>query len=524
MSQDTPSQEEENKTINVKVVSSSGEEVSFKTKLTTKLSKLQGAYANKVGKDVYSIRFSYDGRRIDDDNTLASLEMEDNGSPSSTSWLSNLPANFLRLRDRHLCSSLAPISSVTEAHAIRSHSHGMVWHGVTLWKKRKGRGGCVDHERRIAQLHARRLEIVLTYALGFWIISTHGWFAGPIKQIAEEEVGHRCCGLGANGDVREPGVLGEEDDGGSLNRLLELLYSSSRVRKEGVRLRGASGIRSVNEKVSDDDVACDLIPLILEYNISPTVIYSRPAGAHVREAGFPHHPYSSHFLTSPLMSHNHSSFKLSNFQLIFNNALNAYKKRTKMDLLAHPLAVRLQACDSPSSILTVLQEQVQKLNESQRSNTEWLDPTVNVIHTFSETLEELEGVDSVFSPEKVIFIGFAVLLSTARDVRASQDALFDMFERVEAFFRRLDVYTAVAPNEGMMDTITAIMVEVLKFIGIVTKEIKQSRTKKYLNKLIGRTDTEDALKRLDRLTREEARMAAAQLLKVTNTNDNREGL
>jgi archaellum component FlaC len=43
---------------------------------------------------------------------------------------------------------------------------------------------------------------------------------------------------------------------------------------------------------------------------------------------------------------------------------------------------------------------------------------------------------------------------------------------------------------------------------------------KYLKKLIGRTDIEDALKRLDRLTQEEARMAAAQLLKVTNTIDN----
>jgi hypothetical protein len=53
-----------------------------------------------------------------------------------------------------------------------------------------------------------------------------------------------------------------------------------------------------------------------------------------------------------------------------------------------------------------------------------------------------------------------------------------MFERLEAFFRRLDVYTKVAPNEGMMDTITAIMVEVVNFIGIVTKEIKQGRTSK----------------------------------------------
>jgi hypothetical protein len=102
---------------------------------------------------------------------------------------------------------------------------------------------------------------------------------------------------------------------------------------------------------------------------------------------------SSQFLTSPLMSHNHSSSTSSNFQLIFDNALKTYKKRTKMDLSKHPLADRLQACHSASSILAVLQEQVQQLDESQRSNTKWLDPTVNVLHTFSETLGE--GVGSV---------------------------------------------------------------------------------------------------------------------------------
>jgi len=73
MSQDTPSQEEENKTINVKVVSSSGEEVSFKTKLTTKLSKLQGAYANKVGKDVYSIRCAVSPQLLNGLNLLFSF-------------------------------------------------------------------------------------------------------------------------------------------------------------------------------------------------------------------------------------------------------------------------------------------------------------------------------------------------------------------------------------------------------------------------------------------------------------------
>ncbi|KAJ7472168.1 ubiquitin-2 like Rad60 SUMO-like-domain-containing protein [Mycena latifolia] len=65
-------------TINIKVVSSTGEEVFFKIKRSTKLSKLQGAYASKVGKDVSSIRFLYDGARINDDDTPASLDMEDN--------------------------------------------------------------------------------------------------------------------------------------------------------------------------------------------------------------------------------------------------------------------------------------------------------------------------------------------------------------------------------------------------------------------------------------------------------------
>ncbi|RPD53941.1 small ubiquitin-like modifier [Lentinus tigrinus ALCF2SS1-7] len=73
-----PKMEEPNAPINIKVVTQTGEEVFFKIKRNTKLSKLQGAYANKVGKDVGSIRFLYDGQRITDDDTPASLEMDDN--------------------------------------------------------------------------------------------------------------------------------------------------------------------------------------------------------------------------------------------------------------------------------------------------------------------------------------------------------------------------------------------------------------------------------------------------------------
>jgi hypothetical protein len=79
------------------------------------------------------------------------------------------------------------------------------------------------------------------------------------------------------------------------------------------------------------------------------------------------------------------------FQLIFNNALKVYEKKTKTDLLAHPLAAQLQACDSPGDVLLVLQQQVEELNQSSTNDerlTKWLDPTVNVLYALSGALGE----------------------------------------------------------------------------------------------------------------------------------------
>jgi hypothetical protein len=123
----------------------------------------------------------------------------------------------------------------------------------------------------------------------------------------------------------------------------------------------------------------------------------------------------------------------SNFQLIINNALKAYEKRTKKDLLAHPLASQLQACETPGDILAVLQQQVQGLDQSESGSrderwTKWLDPTVNVVFAFSTVLGSGVGLVcpskcayfrskfscftwQVFSPANVIFAGIGVLLS-----------------------------------------------------------------------------------------------------------------
>ena len=95
----------------------------------------------------------------------------------------------------------------------------------------------------------------------------------------------------------------------------------------------------------------------------------------------------------------------------------------------------------------------------------------------------------------------------------------------------------VPPTNAMTDIIVKIMVEVLNIFAIATKEMKQGRasvsiprftclytnlgSEKFLKKLVGRKDIEDALKRLDRLTQEEALMAAAQILNLAHTIDNK---
>ena len=63
----------------------------------------------------------------------------------------------------------------------------------------------------------------------------------------------------------------------------------------------------------------------------------------------------------------------------------------------------------------------------------------------------------------------------AKDASASRDKLIDLFNRIEHFFRRLEIYTSVTPTPTMTDMVVEIMVEVLAILGIATKEVKRGR-------------------------------------------------
>ncbi|KAG0335107.1 dolichyl-phosphate-mannose-protein mannosyltransferase pmt3 [Podila humilis] len=66
--------------INLKVVGADQTEVFFKIKRSTQLKKLMEAYCERQGKSVASVRFLYDGERIQATNTPNELEMDDGDS------------------------------------------------------------------------------------------------------------------------------------------------------------------------------------------------------------------------------------------------------------------------------------------------------------------------------------------------------------------------------------------------------------------------------------------------------------
>ncbi|PWN45206.1 ubiquitin-like protein [Ceraceosorus guamensis] len=63
--------------LNIKVKDGDGNEVFFKVKRNTKLGKLRRAYADRMGKPENTVRFIFDGQRVQDDDTAESLEIED---------------------------------------------------------------------------------------------------------------------------------------------------------------------------------------------------------------------------------------------------------------------------------------------------------------------------------------------------------------------------------------------------------------------------------------------------------------
>ena len=125
------------------------------------------------------------------------------------------------------------------------------------------------------------------------------------------------------------------------------------------------------------------------------------------------------------------------------------------------------------------------------------------------------------------------LVQAAIGISTSYDALLDVFECVSNLLKRLHIYTERIPLSAMMSEIVVkIIAEVIAVLALATKQIKQGRlskwtttysvslaeriTEKFAKKLLGDSEIEAVLQRLDRLTQEEARVTGANTLEVVH--------
>jgi hypothetical protein len=122
-----------------------------------------------------------------------------------------------------------------------------------------------------------------------------------------------------------------------------------------------------------------------------------------------------------------------------------------------------------------------------------------------------------------------------KDVVASHDTLISLFERIHFFVQRLNSYTGIPLTSGLTELLGMIMAQILSVLALSTKSMTERRISElidllcpfladydpetFLKTLVGRRVVEDALLRLDSLTKEESLMAVTRNLEATHSVD-----
>ena len=97
---------------------------------------------------------------------------------------------------------------------------------------------------------------------------------------------------------------------------------------------------------------------------------------------------------------------MTSFQLVLD-ALDKYAKQTGTDLQENPFADKVFSCDSPASILLLLQDTVKVFKEYRENNRKFincLSPVVQFVHSFSDILGEAAGLVSRHQPLRLRFV------------------------------------------------------------------------------------------------------------------------
>ena len=85
--------------------------------------------------------------------------------------------------------------------------------------------------------------------------------------------------------------------------------------------------------------------------------------------------------------------EIARFRPFFEHALRSYGRKTGVSLAQHPLAIKIQSCDTDEAIIVLLQDQAQAFRHFQGS-----DKIVKSIKTTASILSKISSAASLADP------------------------------------------------------------------------------------------------------------------------------
>jgi|SRR6267142_2742793 len=104
-----------------------------------------------------------------------------------------------------------------------------------------------------------------------------------------------------------------------------------------------------------------------------------------------------------------------NFDTIFNDALAKYANQTGHDLRNHPLASKIDACDSAEAILDIFREQAKTFDDFRKGDSKlmmWLQSLVTNLYDLSTNPILITTVSLVSATKILCFLTVFFLMPT----------------------------------------------------------------------------------------------------------------
>ncbi|KAI0265369.1 hypothetical protein BC834DRAFT_1033153, partial [Gloeopeniophorella convolvens] len=214
----------------------------------------------------------------------------------------------------------------------------------------------------------------------------------------------------------------------------------------------------------------------------------------------------------------------SGYQQLFTEVLKEYKKRTGKDPTGHALVAQLRDCVSPDDVTALLRKQAEEIDEAHRASwrgqlSERIAPIARVIRPLCDAAGKAAGLG--FKPGEAIFGGIGIILAVPENHVKNHRALLQWFEQMGRCLRRLEILIVpgdVLFDDTMTEIVVGILMELIRILAILSQKIgiidgwipkAKRRFKKGIAALSGDDDIGNALRKLDRLTKEENLMVTA---------------